>query len=187
MEEYPSGQRGQTVNLLASPSVVRIHPPPPRTVVPQGTAVFSWWRRVTDTAAAPAAVRSNPRSVKKICRRHIFSVGPVGFADRVAPSGRAAQPPAARHGGFFVVEEGDRHCRRASGGAFESPLVLAKSVLLISAAAKSAPLPCSSSPHRTRFAGLRRGPRVGPVGFADRMAPSGRAAQPPAARRGGFL
>ncbi len=30
MEEYPSGQRGQTVNLLASPSMVRIHPPPPR-------------------------------------------------------------------------------------------------------------------------------------------------------------
>jgi hypothetical protein len=29
-EEYPSGQRGQTVNLLASPSMVRIHPPPPR-------------------------------------------------------------------------------------------------------------------------------------------------------------
>ena len=30
MEEYPSGQRGQTVNLLALPSMVRIHPPPPR-------------------------------------------------------------------------------------------------------------------------------------------------------------
>ena len=28
-EEFPSGQRGQTVNLLAMPSVVRIHPPPP--------------------------------------------------------------------------------------------------------------------------------------------------------------
>ena len=28
-EEYPSGQRGQTVNLLALPSMVRIHPPPP--------------------------------------------------------------------------------------------------------------------------------------------------------------
>ena len=30
MEEFPSGQRGQTVNLLSSTSVVRIHPPPPR-------------------------------------------------------------------------------------------------------------------------------------------------------------
>ena len=27
--EFPSGQRGQTVNLLATPSVVRIHLPPP--------------------------------------------------------------------------------------------------------------------------------------------------------------
>ncbi len=30
MGEFPSGQRGQTVNLLAMPSVVRIHLPPPR-------------------------------------------------------------------------------------------------------------------------------------------------------------
>ena len=29
MGEFPSGQRGQTVNLLAMPSVVRIHLPPP--------------------------------------------------------------------------------------------------------------------------------------------------------------
>ncbi len=31
MGEFPSGQRGQTVNLLATPSVVRIHLPPPST------------------------------------------------------------------------------------------------------------------------------------------------------------
>ena len=30
MGVFPSGQRGQTVNLLALPSVVRIHPLPPR-------------------------------------------------------------------------------------------------------------------------------------------------------------
>ena len=30
LEEFPSGQRGQTVNLLRFASVVRIHPPPPR-------------------------------------------------------------------------------------------------------------------------------------------------------------
>jgi hypothetical protein len=29
MGDFPSGQRGQTVNLLATPSVVRIHHPPP--------------------------------------------------------------------------------------------------------------------------------------------------------------
>ena len=30
MGEFPSGQRGQTVNLLLSASVVRIHPLPPK-------------------------------------------------------------------------------------------------------------------------------------------------------------
>ena len=30
MEEFPSGQRGQTVNLLRLASMVRIHPPPPK-------------------------------------------------------------------------------------------------------------------------------------------------------------
>ena len=29
MGEFPSGQRGQTVNLLSTTSVVRIHPLPP--------------------------------------------------------------------------------------------------------------------------------------------------------------
>jgi hypothetical protein len=29
VEGFPSGQRGQTVNLLAQPSMVRIHLPPP--------------------------------------------------------------------------------------------------------------------------------------------------------------
>ena len=33
MGDFPSGQRGQTVNLLATPSVVRIHHPPPKTVL----------------------------------------------------------------------------------------------------------------------------------------------------------
>ena len=30
LEEFPSGQRGQTVNLLRFASVVRIHPRPPK-------------------------------------------------------------------------------------------------------------------------------------------------------------
>ena len=33
MGVFPSGQRGQTVNLLALPSVVRIHPLPPKILV----------------------------------------------------------------------------------------------------------------------------------------------------------
>ena len=34
MDGFPSGQRGQTVNLLAPPSVVRIHPLPPKSNYP---------------------------------------------------------------------------------------------------------------------------------------------------------
>ena len=33
MGEFPRGQRGQTVNLLASLSVVRIHHPPPEKII----------------------------------------------------------------------------------------------------------------------------------------------------------
>ena len=40
MEEFPSGQRGQTVNLLSSTSVVRIHPRKRKTATPDGVTVF---------------------------------------------------------------------------------------------------------------------------------------------------
>src|SRR5210317_2187885 len=44
VEGFPSGQRGQTVNLLALPSVVRIHPPPP--TLSQGLQPLAkGWRR----------------------------------------------------------------------------------------------------------------------------------------------
>ncbi len=49
MGEFPSGQRGQTVNLLAMPSMVRIHLPPPKIPI---TLLGDWyfslrggWRR----------------------------------------------------------------------------------------------------------------------------------------------
>ncbi len=40
-EEFPSGQRGQTVNLLSVTSVVRIHPPPPKSNRESGW-IFFW-------------------------------------------------------------------------------------------------------------------------------------------------
>ena len=39
MGEFPSGQRGQTVNLLSTTSVVRIHSPPPKAEKPRDCAV----------------------------------------------------------------------------------------------------------------------------------------------------
>ena len=38
LEGFPSGQRDQTVNLTAQPSVVRIHPPPPDKMLAPGYA-----------------------------------------------------------------------------------------------------------------------------------------------------
>ena len=40
MGDFPSGQRGQTVNLLASPSVVRIHHLPPEKTLFKWKAFF---------------------------------------------------------------------------------------------------------------------------------------------------
>ena len=42
MGEFPSGQRGQTVNLLAMPSVVRIHLPPPNRNGDRDAVTVSW-------------------------------------------------------------------------------------------------------------------------------------------------
>ena len=44
MGDFPSGQRGQTVNLLAMPSVVRIHHPPPKQKHhPNGWCFLFWY------------------------------------------------------------------------------------------------------------------------------------------------
>ena len=40
--DFPSGQRGQTVNLLAKPSVVRIHHLPPSKKDTQEGVFFVW-------------------------------------------------------------------------------------------------------------------------------------------------
>ena len=54
MGEFPSGQRGQTVNLLSMTSVVRIHLPPPKSALFSADFWFirTFWRR---TEAADAA------------------------------------------------------------------------------------------------------------------------------------
>ncbi len=46
MGEFPSGQRGQTVNLLAMPSVVRIHLPPPSTAERQCFLIIKYAQKV---------------------------------------------------------------------------------------------------------------------------------------------
>ena len=62
-EEYPSGQRGQTVNLLAMPTMVRIHPPPPRRskvrFAPTSFFAFGKKRR-HPSASLPLFSKANP-------------------------------------------------------------------------------------------------------------------------------
>ena len=73
MGDFPSGQRGQTVNLLSLTSVVRIHLPPPKnpsrktwifSFVPQGTTSFACNARniissEARTSLPPRAVQMN--------------------------------------------------------------------------------------------------------------------------------
>ena len=53
MGDFPSGQRGQTVNLLSLTSVVRIHHPPPTKpdAIASGFCFGGgWWQEVTDAS-----------------------------------------------------------------------------------------------------------------------------------------
>ena len=55
MEEFPSGQREQTVNLSAMPSVVRIHPLPPKNRLAFASLFFyplrKQWHIINDSNA----------------------------------------------------------------------------------------------------------------------------------------
>ena len=68
MGVFPSGQRGQTVNLLALPSVVRIHPLPPKQRTTQTGGSLFWlvlvWMRTTGPVEAAAAPRQAMRTAR---------------------------------------------------------------------------------------------------------------------------
>ena len=109
MGVFPSGQWGQTVNLLLSASVVRIHPRPPRTPVSEpgtGVSVLSalkkgmqgWIRTATATTAASGRNREELLGLRPAgcaCRpRHDAAAGsrdPGSFSARLAQSTRAHQ------------------------------------------------------------------------------------------------
>ena len=65
MGVFPSGQWGQTVNLLLSASVVRIHPRPPRTPVSNGYRSFCF----ICLAKGAARVDSNSSGADRRLRR----------------------------------------------------------------------------------------------------------------------
>ncbi len=71
MGVFPSGQWGQTVNLLLSASVVRIHPRPPRTPVSEpgtGVSVLSVLQKGLQGWIRTASTRRIVRRVKKPLR-----------------------------------------------------------------------------------------------------------------------
>ena len=74
MGEFPSGQRGQTVNLLSLTSVVRIHLPPPEKALAKASA-FS---------VKSACVGINPLSWMKSFQDEICLAAGYGEADLIS-------------------------------------------------------------------------------------------------------
>ncbi len=65
MGDFPSGQRGQTVNLLATPSVVRIHHLPPiRTVRLNGSYFYIYFFLIIFSATYNNFMQ-NKRTIKR--------------------------------------------------------------------------------------------------------------------------
>ena len=63
LEGFPSGQRGQTVNLLSQTSMVRIHPPPPRKHVELVQRAFNYIRLKRVILASPVKLLRSEKSL----------------------------------------------------------------------------------------------------------------------------
>ena len=77
---FPSGQWGQTVNLLLSASVVRIHPRPPKNLDVSSTSRFLLYNKVNLTERVDSnsigADRRRPQktaATQKACMAAIFT------------------------------------------------------------------------------------------------------------------
>ena len=88
MGVFPSGQWGQTVNLLLSASVVRIHPRPPRTPVSNGYRSFCF----ISLEKGDARVDSNSNSDDRCLRqKQGEAVGAAASRMRVPPKARRSR------------------------------------------------------------------------------------------------
>ena len=76
MGAFPSGQRGQTVNLLAMPSVVRIHPlPPSKKTDAKASVFFAWWEQMIESTSHAVvgvfeSLQRRPREFRIAIRLH---------------------------------------------------------------------------------------------------------------------
>ena len=95
MGEFPSGQRGQTVNLLLIASVVRIHLPPPAKSTIQADGAFCWYRY------SWMGIRTH---LNTICRWHIARRRLDGGDTSIFAFGKNANrihlPPPNKHRNF---------------------------------------------------------------------------------------
>ena len=118
MGVFPSGQWGQTVNLLLSASVVRIHPRPPRTPVSNGYRSFCF----ICLEKGDARVDSNSNSDDRCqWQKQGGAVGAAASRMRVPPKARCSRweprpgflfcaaraihprPPKSRHVSKYVA------------------------------------------------------------------------------------
>ena len=99
MGEFPSGQRGQTVNLLSLTSVVRIHLPPPKIpITRQGGRYFS----LVGEGTYRSAFESTSAALKKCAggtrgpqrKRYAVLLGRGGAAQRVTRAAHGARRDA---------------------------------------------------------------------------------------------
>ena len=127
MGVFPSGQWGQTVNLLLSASVVRIHPRPPRTPVSNGYRSFCF------TCLEKGAARVDSNSIDP----------PNSPAGKKAPVQQRRPLPAAETG-RSCWGCGQQDARAAQGTT--QPLGAATRVSFYSARLAASTLPNALSP-----------------------------------------
>ena len=88
LEEFPSGQRGQTVNLLSSISMVRIHLPPP-----------ILWEH--SSAGRASALQAEGHRFDPCCSHHynliLCIISSVGRAPDYEPVGRRFESYPSHH------------------------------------------------------------------------------------------
>ena len=100
MERFPSGQRGQTVNLLAMPSEVRILPSPPVNSVPFDLSKLSSYRFSTVSGISISKLDKNGTIFElPNNKRRLFKCGSssVGRASAFQAEGRGFEPRFPLH------------------------------------------------------------------------------------------
>ena len=70
MGEFPSGQRGQTVNLLSLTSLVRIQLPPPTKKPNLSTDKLGFFELSVPQAEREVCFASEAHFVREVCLRH---------------------------------------------------------------------------------------------------------------------